>query len=194
MNSATPLEAGMPKTHLSPTLSGGWDGSVASARRAVSLAGISVLVETSSLFLMTGNVSLRLRKGFGISALDPRGGSSFEGFPCIFPVDQGSDSRDEFAIDSTHRHLVCCCRDSAPPRRHIPRTLRDSTGSWARRVRETEPETGGFGPGRRPAPVYLCRRVRRFGFAVHSPTGGLTPFPLSVGSTVHEFWPATGPR
>jgi hypothetical protein len=117
MSSATSLAAGTfadrPNIHLSPTLNGGWDCSVASAWRAVSLAGISLLVETSSLFLITGNLSLRLRKGFGISALDPPGGSSFEGFPCSFPVDQGNDSRDEFAPDCLHRHLVHDCGESS---------------------------------------------------------------------------------
>ena len=73
--------------------------------------GTSLLVEINSLFLITGNLSLRPRKGFEISALDPPGGGSFDEFPCIFPVDQGIDSRDEFAPDSFHRHLVCRRRD-----------------------------------------------------------------------------------
>ncbi len=32
--------------------------------------------------------------------------------PCTFPAEQGFRHRDEFAIDSTHRHSVCGCRDS----------------------------------------------------------------------------------
>ncbi len=135
--------ADRPNTHLSPTLSGGWDDSVASAWRAVSLAGISQLVEMSSLFLITGNLSLRLRKGFGISALNPPGGSSFEGFPCIFPVDQGSDSRDEFAPDCLHRHSVCCCGD-------FPHLLRHSLG-----ILRTDGLNGGGGRLER---TRLCRR------------------------------------
>ncbi len=80
----------------------------------------------------------------GISALDPPGGSSFEGFPCIFPVDQGSDSRDEFAIDSTHRHLVCACRNFPRTPRYSLRNLRDSAGSWRSGLRASGPETGGL--------------------------------------------------
>ncbi len=106
----------------------------------------------SSLFLITGNLSLRLRKGFGISALNPPGGSSFEGFPCIFPVDQGPDRRDEFAPDCPHRHTVCRCGDFPRALGHSLRNPRDSAGSWPSNPRVSEPETSGSGPGRHRIP------------------------------------------
>ncbi len=55
----------------------------------MSPARISLLVETNSLLLITGNRSLRLWKGLGISALVPAGESDIGEFPCSFPVDQG---------------------------------------------------------------------------------------------------------
>ena len=109
--------------------------------------GTSLLVEINSLFLITGNLSLRPRKGFEISALDPPEEVSFDEFPCIFPADQGIDSRDEFALDSFHRHSVSRCRDFARTLGNSPRKLRDSAGSWPSSPRVSEPETAGSGCG-----------------------------------------------
>jgi hypothetical protein len=63
----------------------------------VAPARISLLVETNSLLLLTGNWPLQPWKGAGISALFPAGESDIGEIPCIFPVDQGYGLRDEFA-------------------------------------------------------------------------------------------------
>ncbi len=70
-------------------------------------ARISLLVETNSLFLLTGNWPLQPWKGEGISDRFPAGESDIGEIPCIFPVDQGYGLRDEFAPDCIHRHSVC---------------------------------------------------------------------------------------
>jgi hypothetical protein len=59
----------------------------------------------NSLLLITENRSQRLRKGLGSSALVPPVESDIAGFPCSFPIDQGTHRRGEFAPDSPHRHL-----------------------------------------------------------------------------------------
>ncbi len=99
-------------------------------------------LEMSSLLLITGNLSLRLRKGFGISALNPPGGPNLEGFPCTFPAEQGFRHRDEFAPDCAHRHSVCCCRESRANPCSLRRSSRDSAGFCA---------AGSRKPNRRPA-------------------------------------------
>ncbi len=104
-------------------------------------SGISLLAEMNPLFLIKGNYSLRLRKGLGISALVPAGESGIGEFPCTFPTDQGTDRRDEFARDSTHRHLVSRCRDFWRALGNEPRKGRDSAGCWRLRRRVPEPET-----------------------------------------------------
>ena len=90
--------------------------------------------------------------------------AEFGRFPCIYPVDQGFRPRDEFAIDCTHRHSVCCCRDFPRASRVSPRKSRDSAGFWP---------IGFAQPNRRPrvrgtmnavARVFLCCQVGRFGF------------------------------
>jgi hypothetical protein len=70
----------------------------------MSTARFSLLGETNSLFLVTGNPSLRLRKCSGNSALDSPAASRMGALPCIFRGYQGNGSRDEFAPDSPHRH------------------------------------------------------------------------------------------
>jgi len=73
----------------------------------VAPTGISLLLETNSLIEITGNRSLWLRKGSGISALATAGESDIGKVPCTFPTDQGTDSRDKFARDDcTHRHTI----------------------------------------------------------------------------------------
>jgi hypothetical protein len=54
-----------------------------------SLAGISLLVVMSSLFLIPGNLSLHLRKGFAISALNPPGGFQLPRISLYFPCGSG---------------------------------------------------------------------------------------------------------
>ncbi len=100
------------------------------AWRPVSPARISLFVEMTSLFLITGNQSLRQQKHFGISTLVRRGEPDVGGSPCIFPTDQGINRRDEFDRDSTHRHSVCRRRDFAPSSRNRSRSSRDSAGFW----------------------------------------------------------------
>ncbi len=96
------------------------------------------------------------------------GGFSLEGFPCIFPVDQGSDSRDEFAPDCAHRHSVCGCGDFPTAVGNSPKNLRDSAGSWPSSSGVSEPETAGSGSGRRHGPClsllpsWAVRFRRRF--------------------------------
>jgi hypothetical protein len=76
---------------------------MAQAWRPVSPARISLLIETNSLFLITGNPSLRLRKRLEISVLVTPGEPNRGEFPCIFPGDQGIGRRDEFSLDSPHQ-------------------------------------------------------------------------------------------
>jgi hypothetical protein len=64
----------------------------------------SRLFGTNSLLSITENLSLLLRKGWGISGLIRSEESEFGEIPCIFPVCQGWGQRDEFAPDSPHRH------------------------------------------------------------------------------------------
>ena len=147
----------------------GWIGPVAAALRPASPARISLLVEKNSLLLITGNRSLWLRKGLGISALLPAGESDIGEFPCSFPIDQGTDYRDEFATDCFHRHLVCGRGDFRRAARVRPEKPRAFAGFWAR---------AGAKPNRRlrvpcledaAVGVCLCCQVGRFGFAPASP-------------------------
>ncbi len=143
-----------PNSHLSPKIGDEWIGSIVAAWRPASSARISLLVEKNSLLLITGNRSLRLRKGLGISALAPAGESDIREFPCSFPIDQGTDCRDEFATDCTLRHSVCCCRDFPHASRYSLRHSRDSAGFWRSGSRASEPETAGSGPRRRSSPRF----------------------------------------
>ncbi len=67
-----------------------------------------------SLFPNVGNSPARTSSGAGSETL-PRRKSGSGQLPCIFPVDQGFRSRDEFAIDCAHRHLVWAAETSRPP-------------------------------------------------------------------------------
>jgi hypothetical protein len=163
-----------PKRQRFPN-TGGWQRSSLSALRGGRPGGNPCSLAEISLFLITGNLSLWLGKGLGISALDPPGGSSFEGFPCIFPVDQGNVSRDEFAPDCLHRHLVCRCRDFPRALRNCLRNLRDSAGSWPLGPGRSEPETAGSGPGIQRGPCLSLLAIGRFGFAADSPTESSDP-------------------
>ena len=96
------------------------------------------------------------------------GETRFAAFPCIFSVDQGLQSRDEFAIDCTHRHSVRDCGDFPGALGHSLRKLRDSAGSWPISPRGSEPEMAGSGRRRRSSPRFLCWQVGRFGFASSS--------------------------
>jgi hypothetical protein len=175
MSSATSLAAetsDWSNTHLSPTLSGGCDGS---AWRAVWLAGISLLVEASFLFLITGNLSLRIGNGFGISALGSARRVQFRRISLHFPCRPGKPRhRDEFATDWAHRHLVRACRDFPRALRQSPRKPRDSAGSWRSSPGGSEPETADFGPGRRRGPrssllpSWAVRFRLRFAYAIPS--------------------------
>ena len=89
-------------------------GSIAAACRPVPAARTSLLVETNSLFVITGNLPLPLWKGVGILALIRPGESDFGRVPCIFPAHQGSRARDEFAPDCLHRHGVRDSGESVP--------------------------------------------------------------------------------
>ena len=73
--------------------------SIAAACRPVPAARTSLLVETKSLFLMTGNLPLPLWKGSGILDLIRPGESDFGRSPCTFPAHQGFAPRDEFEPD-----------------------------------------------------------------------------------------------
>jgi hypothetical protein len=102
----------------------------------------------NSLFLITGNRSLRPRKVLRISALVPAEESRIGEFPCTFPGHQGTSWRDEFATDCVHRHLVHCFGDGeagarvGPQNPVVPRGFGLDPG-------EPEPETAGSGLGRR---------------------------------------------
>ncbi len=93
-------------------------------------------------------------QGLGIAAqrrTSSVGKAEFAELPCIFPADQGLRRGDEFAPDSSHRQVVCSCRDCAPASRNSPRSSRDSAGFWQGLPSGSEPETAGSGPRR-------CRR------------------------------------
>jgi hypothetical protein len=81
-----------------------------------------------------------------------------------FPCRSGKASRDEFAPDCLHRHLVCGCRDFPIVLRHDLRNLRDSAGSWPSDPGGvSEPETAGSGAGMRCGPcssLLATRAVR----------------------------------
>jgi hypothetical protein len=95
-------------------------------------------------------------------------GSSFEGFPCIFPVDQGSDSRDEFAPDCLHRHSVCGCGDRSRELRHRPKNpaIPRGIGRRAPVVPNQRPRLQRLDEA--PVRIRLCWHFVRFGFALHS--------------------------
>ena len=108
----------------------------------------------SSLFLITGNLSLRLRKGFGISALGSARRAQSRRISLHFPCRSGK--RQQRRVRS---------RLPPPPsslraRRLLARTptqpenIRDSAGSWASGPRGSEPETAGSEPVR-PCGLYL---------------------------------------
>jgi len=147
----------------------GWIGSIAAAWRPVSPARISLLAKTNSLFLITGNLRLWLRNCSRILALVQPREPGFGEFPCSFPIDQGTDYRDEFATDWFHRQLVCGCRDFAAGTRVEPRNPGVSAGFRAaglanpnRRLRVSGMEDAAAG-------LCLCCQVGRFGFAPDSP-------------------------
>ena len=52
---------------------------------------------------------------------------------------------DGFALDCTHRHSVCGCRDHAPATPDQPRNSRAFAGSCERDAAESGPETARFG-------------------------------------------------
>jgi len=118
----------------------------------------------------------------------PPGESDCGGFPCIFPADQGSRPRDEFATDCTHRHSVRSSRDlrgwSAV---HPPKTPW-FRGVLGERPGEPEPETAGSGLRRRRSwclsllpswPVRIRFRIAPVGSIAANSTATLD---LAVGS------------
>jgi hypothetical protein len=114
--------------------------------------GISLLVEINSLFSITGNPSLSTWERSGKSALVPPETSRFEEFLCIFPVEQGSAPRDEFAPDFVHRHQGNKSRDFPLGFEDGSGKAREFAGCWRLRSFDTEVETGlirgGSGPVR----------------------------------------------
>ena len=132
-------------------------------------ARISLLVETNSLLLLTGNCPLQPWKGAGISALFPAGESDIGEIPCIFPVDQGYGLRDEFATDWFLRHSVREFRDLRGRSAGRAQEPRGFAGFWARAL--ANPNRRLRVPGLEDAAVgvCLCCQVGRFGFALDSP-------------------------
>ena len=61
--------------------------------------------------------------------------------PCTFLADQGIRRRDEFAVDSTHRHPGCGCRDFPPGSEGGSGKAREFAGCWRLRSFDTEAET-----------------------------------------------------
>jgi hypothetical protein len=75
----------------------------------------SLFARKISLFESAGNSIPTPEILSGISAETGISTRGVRGVPCTFPMDQGTDRRDEFALDSPHRHSVCCCRDCLAP-------------------------------------------------------------------------------
>ncbi len=115
-----------------------WIGSIAAAWRPMLPARISLLAETNSLLLITGNWSRRPWKGSGILALVPAGGSGVGDFPCSFPIDQKTDSRDEFAPDSSHRQFVRVIGDGDVGSSVAPQSPRVDAGFWVWALAKTD--------------------------------------------------------
>jgi hypothetical protein len=172
----------------------------------VSPARISLIVEKNSLFLITGNLRLRLRKGRGISDLIRPGKSDFEEIPCIFPGDQGIGRRDEFAPDCPHRHPVCRCRDFPRTSKYSPRNSREFAGFWPMCPCESEPETAhsGLKGGRVPRISLLPSAAVRNGAPVdgrpqQNQTASWNPFRSTIemrgfGSFQHKWRAADAGR
>ncbi len=143
--------------------------------RAVSLARISLLVGMSSLFLITGNLSLRLRKGFGISVLDPPAEAGFEGFPCTFPAEQGFPAqrrvRDRLAAPPFSL-LVQRFPARTPARLEKSRRFRGVLAVGPSRI---PPGDRGFRAWRTPRPVFVS--VAKLGGSV-SPSIRLLDRPI----------------
>ncbi len=138
-------------------------GSIAAARRPVPAARTSLLVETNSLFLMTGNLPLPLWKGLGILDLIRPGESDFGRFPCIFPAHQGSRPRDEFAPDCLHRQVVRDFGDSATGAPSDGEFSRHSAGFWTSAQAIPDRRPRWCGSSRAPAERFLRGRVGRSG-------------------------------
>jgi streptogramin lyase len=60
----------------------------------------------NSLFPTTGKSPARTSRNGESETLASPGSPDFGVFPCIFPANQGSAPRDEFATDCAHRHSV----------------------------------------------------------------------------------------
>jgi hypothetical protein len=96
------------------------------------------------------------------AAWDPEKGPDWRIWPTRKPVSgefpvfslwiRKFGKRDGFAIDCTHRHSVCCCRDFPRALGHSLRNLRDSAGSWPLSFGVSEPETAGSAPKKRRHP------------------------------------------
>jgi len=69
-----------------PTATPGKTGSITVDWRPAKSAWISLFTETNSLFLITGNLTLRPRKRSGISDLIRPEKPEIEEIPCIFPA------------------------------------------------------------------------------------------------------------
>ena len=108
----------------------------------------------NSLFPKAGNTPGGTPKSNPITEAASPGPPDFGVFPCIFPANQGSAPRDEFATDCTHRHSVCCCRDYPPSSKIRSGNSRDSAGFWRSGSRASEPETAGSGPRMRSSPRF----------------------------------------
>lgn len=132
-------------------------------------ARISLLVETNSLFLITGNLALwRRERSEILDQIAPRESDIGE-IPCIFPVDQGYGLRDEFATDWFLRHSVCGVGDSATKALGGSGSSREFAGFWARALANPNRRPRVLGLEDGAARVCLCCQVRRFGFARDSP-------------------------
>jgi hypothetical protein len=111
-------------------------------------------VVRNSLFPQLGNTPGGAPKGDPFTEAASPGPPDSGVFPCIFPANQGSAPRDEFATDCTLRHSVCWCRDFPRAPRSNPRNSRDSAGFWRSGSDESEPETAGSGPRMRSSPRF----------------------------------------
>ena len=144
----------------------GTDELAPSSRRG---AEISLLVATNSLFLITGNLSLRLRNRLGIFTFDMSAEPIPGGFPCTFQADQG------IAPETSSPHTPPTAIQAAPA---------ETVSNYPDSVREVPAIPRGFGdvglanPNQRlnvsrtlgsVACAYLCCQVRWFGFALGCP-------------------------
>jgi len=132
----------------------------------------------NSVFLVFGNFACAIPdKGLIREMANARAGDLAR-FPSIFPVEQGIDPRDRFALACTHRHSVCKSGEPLHAGARCWGTSRDSAGFWGEGRGAVQAETAGRGGLRRnscpssPRAIETVRNEGR-GFCTAANSGSL---------------------